>query len=1348
MHGPSTMSTNVSFFPYTNPASASDVHCRRNDVLQAWDYSFNNNMLCVWGNQLSYPYKASCMMTNITPALFVWCTCIDDIKLLKDIIGASIVTENVVLWNQYEFLSTSSNIITSLYRGAETTLNRPYYLVRLPVKSFIDSFHIHRELGKNTALNSKCVVSLMWNEYVFVALELLVRNQLKHVQHIFNIVVTRELHLCSTSNETNDGDSTKNTVSSIDVDALLHDNSDSVFANILGTTPYSTTFTNASYNPSMVIRECIPIHQAFNLLIYMPIYSREQSLCGYICLCKDTLTSKYTVIIYALNSVLLPLMPFAGNTTAKNTKVFGSASYASHTSLPSYISASNSISSSVNKLHGIPSSPFLTYINESYIVYLRSAIKLLLGHQSDNEVQVAVQVLPLSTSTDLTAVGQRIASFVGNRLCCMVTYVNDLTGIYRPSNSSTTLFINVFDLFQLDLTSFVNFLPPSVRVELLLLRDDFTERSVLDIAVREVLLVLYLWNKYNLLDVCVESQKKCNLPIYNVQSNRNVKILCETNFFYLKRQIIYIPYNTTAHSLLVHDADVHDHCSSVSSSSMSSSSERGIVSPNIQSTASACSSQQPNAYSSFNVYYPLCASSQMSSLSVDDSHKDHLNQRGDGVGCADLVMAENSLLPLQDPSVTNTILYSLLHDIQSTVDTVFQPPCSTYTNTPGSSETHTTPIENGEVSVNIASLSIDSSSAMRSSSNIAQSSVSHSQKSTCSTRSMSRGVKRKFAASDNNTNTHTYMNEQENRRAPTLPSLLLNPYNSNIQLMSSAATPQHTLPTLNMNSHAKLNIGGGMSYFISSGVYSNVYCFDVKSCYPSMLLQFNLSPETCTLISGQMLITLLNKCKQFNYKIGIDVRIFPYTTHILKIHSNKQWNHLLKSAFLSYDFFSFDEILHEDSIKQSPDEFYIIIYTRDVGKLTLFIAQCLADRAAVKRKQTLLQNFKIALQTSNHADIVRYYGECLNMSISFHTFSLVDLMTAFHVENTSTPDLSRNFTFSVINTEEVYALLDREILLCNMLDRSIKLRNNSVGYGLLASDYSITSKHTAAILTYLGRWFILKCARALCRQNRSQILMISTDSIFVSSLINVQTLYSILQQEVQSLIHPFSNDTKSDYIQFSSAVYDNIVIHGHQYVLYNRQPVITIGPVRVLQNVVCKGLKKELDPVLQCLLEFCMLEFSQSYTTGTQINFNRFFHNMYSYLFYLLSKDRNYAVFHVPWKVLIEHRCIEFQAFHKLLLKNKQFNSYRPRVAYYFHFKKNMKYTDPIELQPINRIALENIDGRAIILLLEPLLQNLLQMSRVNAIHHKKQILFPFKCYNFVELCYQAFVVFRSKYFQ
>lgn len=359
----------------------------------------------------------------------------------------------------------------------------------------------------------------------------------------------------------------------------------------------------------------------------------------------------------------------------------------------------------------------------------------------------------------------------------------------------------------------------------------------------------------------------------------------------------------------------------------------------------------------------------------------------------------------------------------------------------------------------------------------------------------------------------------------------------------------YTLNIENISSDANKAFHGGFNERKNRGCYHEVHAMDARAYYPELISGMNLSHETASLLRIKDLKLIARGCTNFDesFKImkfcthkAINQNIKPPSTTCENII-----NAIASAAYVHCMVDNCPTIKFEDLDKYNDMDKVVVLHKTHRGILSKIIEQrnTLRNIAKSSKKeisshidacQTLLSEYKLKNRMGSNKynddeeEEISYSDDDDNNDdneeeISYddyddddeddmiinkvysiedfkipkdkHTEEAVYMVTK-HIRLLEKKDFNK-FEDAIKSLELYIEDLKLEFTRLNSHYRNMKLLNNSI-YGLLGASYgTIKAKNLAAIVTMLGRHFIVEASRIGNMINANMIYS-DTDSVFFS----------------------------------------------------------------------------------------------------------------------------------------------------------------------------------------------------------------------------------------------------------
>lgn len=310
----------------------------------------------------------------------------------------------------------------------------------------------------------------------------------------------------------------------------------------------------------------------------------------------------------------------------------------------------------------------------------------------------------------------------------------------------------------------------------------------------------------------------------------------------------------------------------------------------------------------------------------------------------------------------------------------------------------------------------------------------------------------------------------------------------------------------------KGSYGGGFNFRNKKHAYDLVHAMDAAAYYPSTISGMNLSHETASIIPISDLKIMIDHCDN-----TFDPANYTFTKFCTHKSINEDVKHPTSLEKLDQTIAPFAyinehvkncEILNIDDIKRNTNtkDKLIIIYTASRGVLAEIIERRNRLRNIAKSSKK-----KITTHVKYIKDILQKLPEPMELDDSDEKMKEeLKISDIRNVRKSHEPEedylvnvqllLLPEAHFEIYNSKRsalstYLSYLNIECIRINSHYRNMKLLNNSV-YGLLGASYgTIKAKLLAAIVTMMGRKYIIESARTSNKTN-TETVYCDTDSIY------------------------------------------------------------------------------------------------------------------------------------------------------------------------------------------------------------------------------------------------------------
>lgn len=330
--------------------------------------------------------------------------------------------------------------------------------------------------------------------------------------------------------------------------------------------------------------------------------------------------------------------------------------------------------------------------------------------------------------------------------------------------------------------------------------------------------------------------------------------------------------------------------------------------------------------------------------------------------------------------------------------------------------------------------------------------------------------------------------------------------------------------------------GGGYNYCESKKIHYDVDMCDYVAYYPYLIEGFNISPETCCLVSVKCALTFLNEdnCKH--------IEMYRFNAH--KSSPDPIANKIEARLLLNGIIDNVSVVLLKDLTCMDLNSKIILLDRKHIGILTRVmkhqnnvrdiaksnkktiqaISEKINEALSIKlMEEEMGETFTSINQTNNAADDDDGFSDddedeakvdaadddgfsdddeaeastesnkdetCINYGMSD-----VDLVS-FRIKM-PTPGEILKMDIDMLNVWQ--NKLSAEFSRLNSMYRSLKIENSGM-YGLLGSAFGgVKAKHVAGIVTCFGRKYIIETAK-IAQKNNYMVVLIDTDSVFMRAL--------------------------------------------------------------------------------------------------------------------------------------------------------------------------------------------------------------------------------------------------------
>ncbi|UVT30805.1 DNA polymerase [Penaeus vannamei nudivirus] len=422
----------------------------------------------------------------------------------------------------------------------------------------------------------------------------------------------------------------------------------------------------------------------------------------------------------------------------------------------------------------------------------------------------------------------------------------------------------------------------------------------------------------------------------------------------------------------------------------------------------------------------------------------------------------------------------------------------------------------------------------------------------------------------------------------------------------------------------KKAFNGGFNERKRRGYYPKVYAMDARAYYPELISGMNLSHETVSLLRIKDLLALTS-----NYDKDFDeyYKIIKFCTHKsmneyalngLSANCKLVADYIASTAYVDSLADNCPHILYKDLNLYNPNDKVVVIHKKQRGILSLIIEERNSLRNLAKRSknsvksiidqfENILDDFKTKEfmnaqigNTNDDEDADITYSDDENEDGEDLMDDDQDITYSDEEDDEDDGEDSKDFNIEKCkierdpNQSEASYMVMSQVKLLSKKDfekldnkiealskyieylqndftrlnshyRNMKLLNNSI-YGLLGASYgTIKAKNLAAIVTMLGRYFIIAAAH-IGKEINGDMMYSDTDSVFFSlDKATVKNPDDYIVRKVNAL---------------NANVVLNSKVYKHVYVLCKKTYIATCG-----ESIFSRGINKNGPSLWKVMME-------------------------------------------------------------------------------------------------------------------------------------------------------------------
>ncbi|UVX94862.1 DNA polymerase [Callinectes sapidus nudivirus] len=321
--------------------------------------------------------------------------------------------------------------------------------------------------------------------------------------------------------------------------------------------------------------------------------------------------------------------------------------------------------------------------------------------------------------------------------------------------------------------------------------------------------------------------------------------------------------------------------------------------------------------------------------------------------------------------------------------------------------------------------------------------------------------------------------------------------------------------------------GGGFNFRLAKNAYSSVQAFDALAYYPHLIAGMNLSHETISITTVcDFLYIIENSPEEF---VEEDFKILKFCTHKSMGFNSNNSKSMIKIdqsvapfAYINHFIENCPQLNTNDlRNKCNGSDKIVVIHMKKRGVLSKIVEDKNRLRNLAKENKKaindhincmkqLLSNLNLGIEIENNDfdDFEDSDDESDSAKINFEKYEYSDYILS-KPTNQSDAEWFVSIQLLLLPQDDILKYkepkealisyledLEKEHTRINSHYRNMKLINNSI-YGLLGSSYgAIKSKNIAAIVTMLGRCYIILAAQIGNRINGNTVYS-DTDSVYI-----------------------------------------------------------------------------------------------------------------------------------------------------------------------------------------------------------------------------------------------------------